>query len=210
MCIHADEGGKNSEGGNNMQRNKGIQFDIQFFAEGGDGGEPGTGATTAPAAKTFSQDEVNNLVAERLKREREKYADYDELKKVKGEWEQRQKADMTELERLKAQLAEKEQAVAERDARLKAHEVRGIRVAALVAAGLPADLADRILGESEEDVKKDVEAFRASLGTVSKSIGAPSNPGSGGKTATDEGREMAEQRNKQKPVVAGGHDPWSK
>lgn len=37
-----------------------------------------------PPAKTFTQDDVNKIIDERLKREREKFADYDDLKKKVG------------------------------------------------------------------------------------------------------------------------------
>jgi predicted RNase H-like nuclease (RuvC/YqgF family) len=71
--------------------------------------------TQAEQTKTFSQEEVNDLIAKRLEREKkklDKYADYDDLKSKLSEYEQAQKekeqAEMTELERLKAQLEEKE------------------------------------------------------------------------------------------------------
>jgi len=40
-----------------------------------------TNTTETPAEKTFTQEEVNSIVAERLKRDRADRADYDELKK---------------------------------------------------------------------------------------------------------------------------------
>lgn len=69
----------------------------------------------AEQTKTFSQDEVNDLIAKRLEREKkkfDKFADYDDLKSKLSEYEQAQKekeqAEMTELDRLKAQLEEKD------------------------------------------------------------------------------------------------------
>jgi hypothetical protein len=71
--------------------------------------------TQAEQTKSFTQDEVNDLIAKRLEREKkkfDKYADYDELKSKLSEYEQAQKereqAEMTELERLQKQLEEKE------------------------------------------------------------------------------------------------------
>ena len=49
--------------------------------------------------KTFTQDEVNNIVAERLNRDRAKYADYDSLKQKAEEFDKLQEANKTELQK---------------------------------------------------------------------------------------------------------------
>lgn len=50
--------------------------------------EPGTKSETEEtASKTFTQDEVNALIADRLGREKKKYADYDDLKKKAEKFE---------------------------------------------------------------------------------------------------------------------------
>ena len=48
--------------------------------------KPGTNGTAAAQQenRTFTQDEVNAIVADRLTRERAKYADYDDLKGKAG------------------------------------------------------------------------------------------------------------------------------
>ncbi|MEO6627624.1 MAG: hypothetical protein ABIP03_03560 [Aquihabitans sp.] len=43
-----------------------------------------TAPPAEPPAKTFTQDDVNKIIDDRLKREREKFADYDDLKKKAG------------------------------------------------------------------------------------------------------------------------------
>ena len=84
-------------------KNVNYPMNLQLIAEG----DPNP---ADPQPKAFSQDEVDRLIADRLKRERNKYADYDELKaKVteneKAE-EERKKAELSVTERLEAERAE--------------------------------------------------------------------------------------------------------
>jgi len=73
------------------------------------------GADTGAAKLT--QEEVDRIVAQRLAREREKYSDYDDLRKkaetLEAEAKQRAEAEMTEVEKLKSQLSAKEKEVSE-------------------------------------------------------------------------------------------------
>jgi hypothetical protein len=69
-----------------------------------------------PETKTFTQDEVNKLLAERVARANkkiEKFADYDELKTKLAEYtkaeEERKQSEMSEVEKLQAQLQKFEQ-----------------------------------------------------------------------------------------------------
>src|SRR5690554_3141915 len=84
-----------------------LTLDIQFFAEG-EGGEPAEPVEptepTEPEVKTYTQEEINDMIAKRLERERKKYADYDEIKTKAMEYEK-----ALEEKRL-AELSEKERA----------------------------------------------------------------------------------------------------
>jgi hypothetical protein len=64
-----------------------------------------------PEAKSFTQEEIDKIVADRIARERkklDKFADYDEIKTKLSEFtkaeEERKQSEMTEVERLQAQL----------------------------------------------------------------------------------------------------------
>jgi hypothetical protein len=77
-----------------------------------------------PEGKTFTQEEVNKLLAERVARANkklEKYADYDEVKTKLTEFEkfeeERKKADMTVQERLEAEKAEADKKAQEAEER---------------------------------------------------------------------------------------------
>lgn len=65
-----------------------------------DGGDGGAGSSGGDGAKTFSQAELDRIVADRVARERSKYADYGDLKK-------RAASAMTDQERLVAEAEER-------------------------------------------------------------------------------------------------------
>lgn len=69
---------------------------------------PAVASTPAetPAGKTFTQDDLDRLIDDRLKRERKKYADYSDLKKAATELEALKEAELSESERLQKQLVE--------------------------------------------------------------------------------------------------------
>ncbi|MCG5252616.1 scaffolding protein [Brevibacillus agri] len=94
-----------------------FPVNLQYFSEPEP--DPQTDAAgdepQAPAepTKTFTQEELDKIVADRIARERkklERYADYDDLKRKAEEYEkaeaERKKAEMTAQERLEAEKAE--------------------------------------------------------------------------------------------------------
>ncbi|MFK4473692.1 hypothetical protein ABH897_003423 [Paenibacillus sp. RC73] len=109
-------------------------LNLQLFAEGDPDPTPDPPIDPTPP-KTFTQDELDQVIADRIARERKKYADYDALKTKLTEFEladeERQKADMTATERLEAEKAEAlkaaETARAERDQALTAANQRLIK-----------------------------------------------------------------------------------
>lgn len=104
-----------------------LVLNLQTFAD--EPTEPAEPKEPAEPAKTFTQDELDRIVAERIARERKKFADYDDLKTKLTAFEQaeeeRKKAEMTEKERLEAEKAE---------AAKRAEEAEGKAQAALEAA----------------------------------------------------------------------------
>lgn len=96
-------------------------MNLQLFAEG----DPEPNPDPAPEPKVVPQDEVDRIVADRLARERKKYADYDDVKAKLAALEQaeeeRKKAEMSEVERLQAEKEAAEKTATEaREARDKA------------------------------------------------------------------------------------------
>lgn len=92
-----------------------LPLDLQMFADGDL--DPAEDVIPDPPEHTFTQSELDAIVADRLARERKKYGDYDDLKTKLSEFEQaeeeRKKAQMTETERLTAELAEAQKKASE-------------------------------------------------------------------------------------------------
>ena len=107
-----------------------LTLDLQFFAEGDEGGSDDNGVgddankETPPDPKlvTMTQEELDTLIGREKGRVKGKYADYDDLKAKLTEYEAAQQAkadeELSAVERLEKQLADKEAAELELTAQL--------------------------------------------------------------------------------------------
>lgn len=148
-----------------------------------------TGGGEQPEKK-FSQEELDHILSDRLKREREKYADYADLKEKAAKLDEIEEANKTELEKAQ-ELATRAQA--ERDEALAQADERLIRAAFVAEAAQlnvahPGDaymLADLTGVEIAEDgnvtgVKEAVEALVKSGRLVIRQGAAPDLDGGAG------------------------------
>lgn len=103
--------------------------------------------------KTFSQSELDAIIADRLKREREKYADYNALKEKASKFDEMEEANKSELQKA-TERAEK--LAAELDAMKQADSVRSIREKVSKATGVPADM---LTFADEESCTKQAQAI---------------------------------------------------
>lgn len=111
----------------------------------------GTGADTQE--RTFTQSELNAIVADRLGREREKYQDYGALKEKADKFDAAQEAGKTELQKAMEQVAKLQGQV---EAYSRADKLRGIREKVSRETGVPAGL---LFGEDEESCKAQAQAI---------------------------------------------------
>lgn len=103
--------------------------------------------------KTFTQAEMDSIIEGRLARERQKYADYDDLKEKASKYDEYQAQNKTELQKEK----EKSDALqAKLSALEKKDTVRQVREKAAKDTGVPVEL---LTGEDEETCKKQAEAI---------------------------------------------------
>lgn len=103
--------------------------------------------------KTFTQADVDRIVADRLKRDREKYADYDVLKEKAAKLDEIDEKNKSELQK----ATEKASALqAELDGLKKAAQVRAIREKVASATGVPASF---LTGETEDDCTEQAKAL---------------------------------------------------
>lgn len=106
-------------------------------------------------SKTFTQDEVNSIVAERLNRDRAKYADYDSLKQKAEEFDKLQEANKTELQKATERADGLERELAELK---KANELQSIRQKISNETGVPVNL---LTAETEETISEQAKAIKA-------------------------------------------------
>ncbi|MGG0757556.1 hypothetical protein [Brevibacillus laterosporus] len=127
-----------------------FPMNLQTFAE--DATEEQTPPTDDPVEtpKTFTQEELDRIVADRVARERkktEKYADYDDLKtkitEYEREREEKQRAEMTEIERWKTDYEKEvtakqalEQSVTEMEAKYRQEKIRNAFITAATSANI--------------------------------------------------------------------------
>ena len=103
-----------------------------------------------------TQEEFDAAISARLERERGKYADYEDLKAQVGT--------------LTTERDTALQQVADRDAKIAKYETDSVKTRIAREKGIPAEMAHRLTGETEEDIAKDADTlaqiFQAAKGTA--------------------------------------------
>ena len=109
-----------------------------------------TQGATAEKERTFTQAEMDAIIGDRLKRERAKYADYDELKKKAAAFDEAEEASKSELQKA---VEERDRLKTELD-KLNAERDRAEAVAKAAAEyGVDADLLSRMNGDVDENAR---------------------------------------------------------
>ena len=109
--------------------------------------EAATTQTDTSAPKTFTQEELDRIVGERVSREKSKYADVEEKAR---KFDELQEASKTDLERITG-----ERDTFKTTAESAAAENLRLRVA--LAKGLPSELIDRLRGSNKEELEADAD-----------------------------------------------------
>lgn len=165
---------------NSFLKTRGLN--IQLFAEGD---------------KTFTQEEVDKMINDRLARERKKFdTEKKELERKHNEsiedYEERIKtANMTAEEKFKLEIEKRDKLLAEKDGALNKIKVDGIKRDVLSKYKLPEKFMSRISGETEEDIEASVKEFNEVMGEYIKSQagGTPNNLDGGSKGGDKEPRD---------------------
>jgi hypothetical protein len=176
-------------------------------------GQPGDGNAGGKAPKTYTQEEMNVTIRERLKRQEKKYADYADLKKAASEWEAHQENQKTELQKLEETVlrleGEKADAIqATNDAILKAAfstEAGKLGAQFPEDAHLLVDLSEfEVEGGKvdgvEEAVKALVDSGRLPI-KISKQKAPDINAGTGGKAPA--GEKYSDEEKKELAAIYG-------
>lgn len=125
--------------------------------------------------KTFTQEEVDHIISERLAREKKKGED--DNRKIKEKVDAEALAKNQEWQKL-AETREKE--LAEATTKLKGLEIEKRKQAIASKVGLPEAFAQRLQGETDEELEKDAKLLLEALPKAPKipALGA-TNPGTG-------------------------------
>jgi hypothetical protein len=111
--------------------------------EPGDNNAGATDGFTAPK----TQAEFDAMVQDRLKRERAKYADYNDLKTKATEFDKLTEAQKTEIQRATERAEAAERAALEKESAL-------LRLSVIAKHSIPADYQDLVTGQTEEELEE--------------------------------------------------------
>lgn len=112
-----------------------------------------TQETTAQPERTFTQAELNAIVGDRLAREREKYANYEELKSKASKFDEAEEASKSELQKANERAESLQKKL---DALTKANEVRDLRARISKEYNVPENL---LTAESEDSCIEQAKAL---------------------------------------------------
>lgn len=138
---------------------------------------PSVGQET-PEQQTFTQDDVNRIVAKRVA----KYADYDELKQKAAKFDEQVEAGKSELQKATEKASSLQ---AELDALKQAESIRVMREEVANAKGIPARLLTGTTAEECEAQAADLLAWAEKTGS-----GYPKVPDGGDPITTKPAREQ--------------------
>lgn len=140
--------------------------------------------------KTFTQADLDRILADRLSREKGKYADYDDLKAKAAKLDEQEAANKSDIEKATAAAAE----AAERAA---AAELRALRLEVAGDKGLSPSQAKRLVGTTREELEADADELLADFPPTSKpsdKLPTRPKPKKGGASDPDPGDLKGKER----------------
>lgn len=115
-----------------------------------------------------TQEEFDALISQRLQRERDsiskQYADYEEIKAKLSEIENENSNLKNQVNDFTNKHATSESTINELNSKIKSYETDSAKTRIALEMGLPYDLAQRLKGENEEDLRKDAEMLYRMIG----------------------------------------------
>ena len=115
-----------------------------------------------------TQEEFDAAIKERIRREADKHqaalADHEELKKKLGEYENQISTYAKQLGEAQKKAAGHDRQVEELNAKIRQHELSAARTRIALETGLPFELAGRLTGESDDDIRADAASLAKLLG----------------------------------------------
>ena len=110
-----------------------------------------------------TQEELDAVIKSRLSREREKYADYEDLKKQLADFEAKETTYQNTINDLKTRETDLASQIESLNGDLTKTKLQTAKQRIATEYGLPLDLADRLQGDDENGFKADAERFASYL-----------------------------------------------
>ena len=104
-----------------------------------------------------TQDELDAVIKSRLSREREKYADYEDLKKQLADFEAKETTYQNTINDLKTRETDLTSQIESLNGDLTKTRLQTAKQRIATEYGLPLDLAERLQGDDEDGFKADAE-----------------------------------------------------
>lgn len=162
-----------------------IKLDLQFFAEPTPG-EPTPGEPGGGEPNTFSQEEVNEIISKRLKKEQAKWERDFKTKLEQEKKEAERLANLNAEQRKEEEYQKKLKDVMEREKALRLQEERVEAVQILNQRGLSPDFVDFLMADDSQTTLDNINNFEkvfkeALKAEISKRLpnGTPSSGGEG-------------------------------
>lgn len=115
-----------------------------------------------------TQEEFDAAIKARLSREKEKYADYDQLKSLVEDLKKENVDLKSTIEDNRQSKADADKQLEEMQNQISNYETASLRTRVALQYGLPYDLADRLQGTDEDSFKEDAERLAGFMKPVSK------------------------------------------
>lgn len=103
--------------------------------------------------RTFTQEEMNQIIAERIAKEKNKYADYDDMKEKAAKFDEYEEKNKSELERVQEQNSKLQSEI---EKYKKAESLRTVHETVSKKMGVPANL---LHGSDEESCEEEAKAI---------------------------------------------------
>lgn len=110
-----------------------------------------------------TQEELDAVIKSRLSREREKYADYEDLKQRLADFEAKETTYQNTINDLKTRETDLTSQIESLNGDLTKTKLQTAKQRIATEYGLPLDLAERLQGEDEEGFKADAERLASYL-----------------------------------------------
>ena len=122
-----------------------------------------------------TQEAFDEAIKERIARERDKYKDYEEIKKLNEELSSQVQAVKEKLQESGNSGKEYEKQIEELNARVKGYETDSAKTRIALEMGIPFEMGSRLHGDTEEEIRKDAEAIKSML-NITKPLAPSADP----------------------------------